>query len=723
MGRPSLISPPCVVSPSLLAAGLLLTGACNAVAQTQGPESAAELPVIIVTPEWRPVDAQSVPKTINVLSAESLSRAGLHDTIDLQQVVPGFVFKTNSVLGQPYLRGVGSDFISAGAESSVATFVDGVYLPRAFDTIVDFFDLERVEVIKGPQAVHLGRNVVGGAVSVNTADPGFERAGYLDLELGDYARRRVRGAADIPLGDGPFALRIAGSAAERDGYTDNVFLNTDVNGENFHAWRAKLLYAPGDDLSLVVGVERHREDSTRATGSQPVPGLGLNGGIALGGIVPADPRLITENVRGDIAVRSTRVSARLRASWNDFDLLSTTAYVETDAALSLDLDGTNADFASNHPSGSSRALMQELRLMGDGKRWSWTAGTFLLDEDADQALDVRLPQTGTRSLPDADVATRSWALFGEAAYRFSTAWRGRVGFRYTQDAREIDLVRVVASPAGTAVFTQNESGRWSGATPELGVEYTPREDRLYFASVARGYKAGGYNTSTIQAAFDSEFLVAYEVGIKTTLPRHGLRVNASLFHYDYDDMQLNTPPTDAPVGAFPRVINAAESSVDGVDVEVLLRPGAGNFGLAFGATLLEAQFDEFVSIDPNNPTVDPDRAGNRMPQAPEASLNLRADYGWPLRGGSLTLTGEYRRQSSVWFNIYEDPALRHPGYALLGASLAFESSAGSWYAELWSRNLSDELFAQTILRNDPYGGVKRLWGAPRTFGVRAGYRW
>src|SRR5690606_36755184 len=177
-------------------------------------------------------------------------------------------FRTNSVLGQPYLRGVGTEIISAGAESSVAMFVDGAYLPRAYHTIVDFFDIERVEVIKGPQAVHLGRNVVGGAVSVHTRDPGDAADGYTEITVGNYAQRRIRAAADLPVAGTPVSFRIAASGVERDGYTENVYLGLDENDEDHRAWRAKMRYAPSDALELVVSAERQREDSSRALGPQ-----------------------------------------------------------------------------------------------------------------------------------------------------------------------------------------------------------------------------------------------------------------------------------------------------------------------------------------------------------------------------------------------------------------------------------------------------------------------
>jgi iron complex outermembrane receptor protein len=664
-----------------------------------------------------------VPKTVDNLSAELLDAMGIDDTIDLQNAVPGFSFKTNSVLGQPYLRGVGSDFISAGAESSVATFADGVYLPRAFDSIVDLFDIERVEVLKGPQAVHLGRNVVGGAVSIHNVAPGRDRAGYVDVHGGSYAERRVRAATNVPLPSETLALRIAASTAKHDGYTDNVYSGTDENGEDFYALRVKFAYEPSEALSLAFTTERHSEDSTRATGTKPL-GIGSNGGIALGGYVPPEPREIAENILPFIDVDGVRHSVRVDWALGGYALLATTGYVATDVALALDLDSTDAAFASNHPTATSRAWMQELRLVSTGESaWSWTAGTFLLDERANQTLDVRLPQTSTRTVTDADVDTRSYALFGDGAYRFSERWRGRVGVRYTQDAREIDLVRTAFSPANPPQLTQMQHGRWSGTTPEVGIEFTPSASRLWYGSLARGYKAGGFNTSSIQAAFAPEDLLAYEVGLKTTLRSQRVRINAALFHYDYEDLQLNTPPTGAPVGTFPRVINAAKAIVRGADLELLIRPLGSAFTLSFGATLLDGEFDEFVSLDPNNPGVNPDRAGNRLPQAPEVSANVRGEYVWTLSRGTVALAGEYRRQSATYFNIYEDPALRQAGYGAVNASLQFESARGDWYASLVGRNLTDELYAQTLLRNDPLGGVKVLWAAPRTFGVTFGYRW
>jgi iron complex outermembrane receptor protein len=683
------------------------------------------LPTVLIAPEWSEVDAQRTAKTVDTLSASYLDASGLHDTIALQYGSPGFIFKTNSVLGQPYLRGVGSDIISPGVESSVSTFIDGVYLPRAYDTIVDFFDVERVEVLKGPQGVHMGRNAVGGAISIHTRDPVPYHEGYVDVLGGMYDERRVRAAVNLPLAGPELSLRIAGAAAKRDGYVENVNLGTDVNDEDYRALRAKLRYAPSANLVLLFGAERFSEDSTRALGSHPDAHVGVSGGVQAGGIVPDDPWQITENVPPLIDVDSWRYSLRAQWSHDGLELRSTTAWLHTDVNLALDLDGTDADYAGNYPFGESETFSQEFRLFPGtpgGEPERWTLGVFFLDEQAFQALDTRLPMSERRNVPAGDVDTVALGAFGQYRLALGDDWTLRGGLRYSRDDRKLDLVRTVTSPDAVDVTRQRERRHWDAWTPELGLEYSSDPRRFWYGTVSRGYKAGGFNTSTIQDAFDPEFLWAYEVGLKSAWPERAMRVNLALFHYDYRDMQLNTPPGDAPPGTFPRVINAADATLRGAEAEVLWRPRY-DLELSLRAMAMSARFDEFVSSDPNNPDVDPDRSGKRLPHAPRLALNAGVQYLYPLAGGMLRLSGEYRYQSSIYFNIYQDPALRQGGYGLFNAGLGWESGDERWYVEVYGRNLGDKLYAQTILRNDPLTGTKRFWGAPLHAGVRVGYRW
>lgn len=685
---------------------------------------------IIISPEWQPIDAQQSSKTVNYFSGEELDAVDIEDTIDLQYKTPGLILKTNAVLGQPYLRGVGSDIISAGAESSVATLVDGVYLPRAYDSIVDFFDIERVEVLKGPQGVHIGRNVAAGAVSIYTKDPEPYRTGYVDLRVGDFDTRNMRGAVNVPIHDTKLIVRLAGSVAKRDGYVDNINLGNTVDNEDYYALRGKLLYRPTQYVSLLFGAEHHKEDSSRGLAAHPDANTG-SPALALGGVIPDDPRQMTANVDPGLDLRADRYSIRLKWNRDDLEFVSTSAYLRNEIALALDLDSTNIDYSANYPSGESSVMSQEFRFSSQpqSRPLSWTTGVFFMRERASQTLDVRLPLFGLSNVPHGVVDTHAYALFGQLGYRLSPTWRVKAGIRQSLDQRELDLVQTISDPlgilgpAGATVGRQNEEDEWQATTPELSLEYTPTKTLIYYLTASRGFKAGGYNTSVIQPAFDPEFLWAYEAGVKATFPQQNLRINTAAFHYDFDDMQLDTLPAGAPTGTYPIVINAAKATIQGADIDILYSP-VRNLDLLLGATtLFNAHFDDFSSIDPNNPTTNPDRSGKRLPQAPNLSLNLGADYTWPISGGRCILTGRYRYQSMAYYGPYQDAVVSQDSYSLVDVGLSYEPMRGDWYAELYSRNLTDELYANNIFRNDQLMGTLRIWGAPRMVGMRVGYRW
>jgi len=352
----------------LLLAGAVASG--QAVSATPlDPETAGDLPmVIVISPQWRPLESQQLPFTVDLLSGHDIDLAGSASTADLQRQVPDLSFKTNAVLGQPYLRGVGSDLLSAGADASVATFVDGVYQTRAVASVQDFFDIRRVEVFKGPQGVHLGRNAMGGAISLISNDPVPYNTAEADLSYGSYDQMRLRGMVNVPLLDDSLVLRVAGLLRRRDGYTDNIFLNRTLDDEKLSAVRGKLLVAPAGDLELLLSVESSSRDDARGLGQYPEadPTLGINGGVLLGGVVPDDPRQVTHNLVQSAEVDLHRYSAQLNWSLPGADLLAITAYQETGVAMALDLDATNVDFSTNHPSESADAFTQEFRLTSTG---------------------------------------------------------------------------------------------------------------------------------------------------------------------------------------------------------------------------------------------------------------------------------------------------------------------------------------------------------------------
>ena len=683
---------------------------------------------VVITPDWHETDVQKMPMTVNILSGDELDATGMPDTLSLQYQVPGFVFRTNSVLGQPYLRGVGSSIVTAGAEASVATFKDGIYQPRASNAIQYLYDTERVEVSKGPQGVQLGRNVLGGAVSIISKDPEPFQGAYADVLYGSYNKIQLRGAINRPLTNPNLSLRIAGLVTKRDGYTENRFLGRDLNDEDLYAGRAKLRYKPSEDLDAIFSVEYSSEDSSRGLGNKLDPTIGVNGGILFGGTVPSDPRVVNQNVGGKVDINNHLYTARIKKKLQGAELLSLTGYQDSAMNLAVDLDSTEVDYSSNFAKETSTMISQELRLSSrQNDPLGWVTGIFIAREDAHQALDIRLPLFSVSNRPTGDVTTNSYAVFAQASYQFNELWKSTLGIRESRDKRKLDYKQTVddptgaLGPAGTSSISLDDSKSWNALTPEFGVEYTPNDTTLIFGTISRGFKAGGYNTTAAQPSFDPEYLLAYELGIKTQPGGSFVKVNGSIFYYDYKDMQVLSLPASAPVGSFPIVDNAASATIKGLDVDILANP-AGYLMLSLGLTLLDAQIDEFISVDGNNPTANPNRSGNPLPQAPKSSVNLGAEYSWLLGGGLLKSRLGYRYQSAIYFNAFKDDALRQDGYGLVDASVSFDSLKKSWYLEMFVRNLTDKLYAETILRQDPIVGTLRSWGAPRTFGIRVGYR-
>jgi iron complex outermembrane receptor protein len=284
--------------------------ALPALGNTLSKEPSFSLPIIVITPEWHEFDIQRVPSTVNVLFGEQLDTADIQNAQDLQNRIPGLVFKSSSGVGDTYLRGIGGA-VSAAGGSGVSTFVDGVYLTRTSQSLQELYDIDRVEVIKGPHGVHLARNVVGGAISITTLDPEPYRSAYADVLYGTDNRRQLRGAYNFPVPDTGLSFRLTGMLNQRDGYSRNVFLGEDLDDQDDYAWRAKLRYQPSGRLDAVFSATQSRQDDARDLGKQPDPYVGLNGGVLLGGTVPDNPRKVTPNTEQKQNIENELYSAKL----------------------------------------------------------------------------------------------------------------------------------------------------------------------------------------------------------------------------------------------------------------------------------------------------------------------------------------------------------------------------------------------------------------------------
>lgn len=361
---------------------------------------AAPTEEIVVTADRRERPLSNAPLSASAPTGAELRASGIDSTQDLFFRTPGFEFSTNSVLGQPYLRGVGSDLITAGSESSVATFIDGVYRPRPVGSLYDFFDVERVEVLKGPQGTFFGRNATGGLVHVVTRDPEPELEAEGDASYGSFDAIRARGVLNAPLSGDRAILRVAGLRTRRDGYTRELERGDRLDDEDLSALRGKLLVRPIDGLSLLFSADGASDHGSRNLAVKVAEPFSGSPAVALGGTVPANPRRVHFDAPTRAEVDSWGGSARLGFERDGFGVSSLMAFRRSEIREALDLDGTEIPFATNRPSEDSRAWSEELQLRWDElDSLESLAGAYYLHENVTQQLDVSFPLAGIRDIP------------------------------------------------------------------------------------------------------------------------------------------------------------------------------------------------------------------------------------------------------------------------------------------------------------------------------------
>lgn len=672
---------------------------------------------ITVTAERRPRSLDETPVSVVVLDASELIGAGVDGSFELTGRVPGFWLSTNSVLGEPYLRGVGSEILSAGGDASVATFVDGVYRPRAVGALQEFFDTEAVEVSKGPQGVLFGRNATGGAIRIETRDPEPHLSAGARLLGGNYRAFRGEGFVNVPLVEGA-ALRIAGVASQRDGFTRNRQNDQSLENRDLEAVRAKLALAPSDPLRLLLAVDYTHDSSLRGATLKLEPPLETAPGFVLGGTVPRDPRRVRFDLRQEQDVEQW--GASLEAGWStaSFGLTSISAYRDSRFRVALDLDGTESPFSTNRSHEVSRAFSQEFQLSSVGSSSiEWLLGAYYLHEDAKQSLDVAFGGGTPQMLfdqPSADVETDAVGVFAEVGLRPFETLRMAAGLRYSYEDRALVFDERLD---GVLVQAFRLSRSWDGLMPRVVVEWTPREALLAYATVSRGFKSGGFNTTVAQTfPFRPESLWSYEAGLRWVGKPSGLRLRLGGFYYDYRDMQLQviTPGSALPL---PLVRNAGHAELYGVELEFAWQVLPA-LSLEFGGAWLEAEFEDLVAVNPNALTDDPDLAGNRLPRAPRLSLFGALEYTIPVGSfGIVAARVDGRAQSQIFFDEFESDTNNQESFGTVNARLSWALPDESARLSVFGRNLTDTLYAQSGLRIDNQLGQAFFWGAPLTVGA------
>jgi iron complex outermembrane receptor protein len=717
----------------LIVPGVAAVQALGAVSPVEAAESTAvqqsgleTLDEIVVVAQRRPEHLQDVPITVTAVSAESLSAAGVTNTADLVNVVPGLLMPTSAGYTLPHLRGIGITAIGAGIENSVATYVDGVYRGVSSSDALALNNIAQVEVEKGPQGTLFGRNATGGLIQVTTLDPKPGFSGSASVGYANYHTLTeslyLTGGADILAGD--FAVQ---STHQGEGWGTNVATGQDVNRMDLNlSMRSKWLLKPAEGTKVTLIL-----DETQTRNSMSALRNYLNYPNAFyppifGSLPPLDVNDDSQPLR---RLKEEGVSLGLDQELGFASLVNTLAYRKDVYTYNVDFDLGPNPYSLNVTRQSDSQLTEELQLISSNiGSLTWQAGLYYYN--AHNAFDpqnlyfsgpaVNPAKPVTHIVNESEIKTNSIAGYAQVTQALPADSHLTVGVRYTSETRYLvsgetgylnGVIPVTLANLNTSVSTHTPTWR-------VALDHNFTDDIHGYVSYNRGFKSGGYNvTAPTAPAYQPEKLNAYEIGLKTQFLDRRLTLNSAAFYYDYENIQVSRF-----VNGSPQVYNGGKAKVYGLDSDATLRV-TERLTLAAGIELLHSEFidfpkaDFFFSCPGGYPGVCSLSAnGNQLPQAPNASGIVSIDYRIPVGEGDVHLNLNESANSGYYFapnNEYKQSA-----YGLLNGSIRW--SWKNFDASLWGKNLTNEIYP--ISANQAPTAVAAAYAAPRTYGMTVGAR-
>jgi len=650
-------------------------------------------------------DAQTLPMAISAISNAELGRLGTQVLSEVAALAPSVTLSQNSGFGQLTIRGIGTNVVNAGSDPSSAMYIDGVYLARPAMEFVQFLDLDRVEVLRGPQGTLYGRNAVGGAINLISRTPtnDFEASGnFTTGNLG-----AVRGNARVT---GPIKRdRVMGSVAFARGVRDGYVRDLDhpdhpLGGEDVLAARGQLRVVFDRRTDLLVSSDVDQQDGTPLTFSKVIaakPGFQFDN--------PPELHDVRASTLASNQTLHYGASARLTMALTpSTKLVSLTAFRKLDYEFVVDADITELHLLTTHQLDRQHQLSEEITIAHQRPRLSWVAGVFLFDEFDHQSfwVDQYGPRTQVRLDPRVDAASR--AIFGEATVGLTARLSATAGLRYSHEGKDIDNAGGRYGlddpflPLPGTTYGYSDSITHTAWTPKLGVEMKLPHDALAYASATRGFKSGGFNPSSTAPGrgYAPEWAWSYEGGLKGAFRGGRSKVSVSAFLMDYSNLQVQTP---IGIGVFD-IRNAAEATIRGVEVESTFLIGRG---LRAGGhvTWLDATYDQYVAVANDGTTGDV--AGKRLNNAPEAAARIWMEWTGNFAGSRrVSIAADASAQSTVFYTPFNDSIQRQRPYGLLGARVEYGPSHRRWAIAAYARNLTNTDYITATFGTAPtaFGG-------------------
>ncbi|WP_425409907.1 TonB-dependent receptor [Hyphococcus sp.] len=729
-------------------------------------EPVAGIDTIVVSARKREENLQETPVAITAFSSGDLAKRSVVTLDGIGDYTPNLVFDKGtggtggSTSTQIYIRGIGqADFLFT-TEPGVGIYVDGVYHPRSIGSIMDLVDIERVEVLKGPQGTLFGKNSVGGAINVVSRRPGNEFSGGIEAVYGRFDRVDVRANLNVPLVEDKLAASLAFSSHDIDGYVKRPLAGDELGGINSKGVRGQVLWTPTENFDLLLSSDytRHRDDAIANTlidVDQTGSLIALwNGLVAPAQMVFYDDSYISEdpfvsNGTGpnfsDLDLWGVSGVATLRAG--DLTFKSVTAYRNQDAFFGHDSDHSPLTYFEQTVDDNQKQFSQELQINGshfDG-RFDWVLGALYFHEeglstyriifapglyDALEMLPAGIidglggmgnpvhPLLDFDGAVSAGIDNDSYAVFAHTNFAVTDRLSVSGGIRYTYDEKGFDSILERFS-AGVVTHDVSIEDDWSAWTPKISLDYDLTDNIMVYASAARGFKSGGFNGRPTNAfvamqPFDPEYVWTYETGFKSEFANRRFILNGAMFYSDYTNMQLLAVSIDNFGGIVALVENAGAAEIKGFELEMNAVP-ARNLRLDAGIGFLDAEYSE---LDPSVASISLD---SELVKTPKWSLNFGGEYTAAL-GGALeaTFRADYSYRTRTQHVADNNPLLTQDAYGLLSLRLSLAPVDGPWEVSVFGTNLTDERYISNGLSQfDTLGTTDVTFGRPREWGVMA----
>ncbi|CAI8153641.1 MAG: Pesticin receptor [Pseudidiomarina mangrovi] len=710
----------------------------------------AGLERIEVTARRKTESLQEVPVAVSSFSAQDLEEIGVEDITELQQRIPNTTLQvsrgTNSTL-TAYIRGVGQQDPLWGFEPGVGIYIDDVYVARPQGAVLEVFDVQRIEVLRGPQGTLYGKNTIGGAMKYVTKELTGDDELYLQGAIGSYNQRDLKVSGQTALSDN-FFVGAAVAVLNRDGFGEFINVGEENYNKDLMTGRLSARWLASDDVSVKFSYDKTKDESNAKGGYRLTPSL-LTGDQPLDSVYDSKTSMSTDNLVETEGMSMT-VDWDINANWS---FKSVTAQREGDTDTNIDFDSTGAGALLVPAIYADEQFSQEFQFSYTGDNFDFVGGYYYYDGEACGVFGTLLPRLfgGFTVENGGCVDTKSTALFGQGTYQIDDQWSVTLGGRYTNDDKKADVyrfsylgLRYPNTNDGTLFATNSDfttEADWSKFSPHASVRYKATDDTMYYASFSNGFKSGGVDmradvslNPNASNPYDPEEVDTLEFGVKTELLDGRMRLNAAVFSSDYTDMQV-TVQRAVPAGVASQVLNAAEATVRGFEIEA---QAALTDSLNVTASIgnINADFDQVVFFDPvTQQNTDVSNIWS-FANTPEWSTNLGFNQTFMTDFGQVVWSGNMAYRSAT--QIFEVPSmLDMGGYSVINTSVTWYSDDGKWNVGLHAKNLGDKVYrlagynfaaardASGNITAPGLGGEDTIvgyYGDPRTISLSVGYR-